>query len=553
VDVVELTGAKAIAAGNAHTCAVVDAGVKCWGSNDEGQIGDGNKGYDKDVHKPTDVKDLGAVAQIELGSQAGCARLESGEIRCWGYNNYTAQLLGTGSEEEFVVPPAPVKGLADAVDVSVGYNLACAVRRTGAVACWGEGGRGQLGIGEREKQFGPNEVAADAKALSPAPAQPFAFPPAEGVAVHVVPHIAQGYDHVCGVTAEGRVLCFGDGGSGQLGVGSTQGLPSNLGRVVPGITDAIQVSAAMQRTCVLRANGQVACWGDLGYANTSLPMPIDGITDAVEVSVGGSAYGLVACVRHVDRTVSCWGQNNSGELGNDTREASETPVKIPGLEDAAQLAVSLSTVCVRRESGKVACWGSNYYGELGNDSEEGSYVPADVPRLSRVTDLTASTGNVCAVAGGQVQCWGSNGDGQIGNGKVDADNPVRKPTAAAGVRNAVRVSTGDTSCAVLRDGKVMCWGDNAFGQVGIADTETDEVTRARALDLQDPTVAGFGAYVMYGCGRLHCCGLHADGHVSCTGTTPINGGADFFGLNAVHSAFPVAAPGIQFPATTPAQ
>jgi alpha-tubulin suppressor-like RCC1 family protein len=237
-------------------------------------------------------------------------------------------------------------------------------------------------------------------------------------------------------------------------------------------------------------------------------------------------------------------------LGNGGRDDSLTPVKVEGLTGVAQIAVSLSTVCARLESGKVSCWGSNYKGEVGNGSEESARTPVEVPRLSRVTDLSGGGYNFCVVAGGNVSCWGGNDRGQVGNGQVDGENPARSPSQVRGPRNAVRVFVGTSgACALQRDGKMLCWGFNSFRQLGVGAETEDNVTRPTVVDLAaDETVKGFGNYVSLSCGRVHCCGLHVDGHVSCAGRTPINGGSDFFGLQSVSSPFPVPAPGIQFPA-----
>jgi alpha-tubulin suppressor-like RCC1 family protein len=311
----------------------------------------------------------------------------------------------------------------------------------------------------------------------------------------------------------------------------------------------------MTTTCARRANGEVACWGSLVGTASSLPLPVAGLTDVAEVAVGGGADAFYACALKADGTVWCWGGNNSGQCGTGERsnENIETPVQVAGLEGVVQVALGYSTGCARLESGKVSCWGSDYNEALGNGDGEDSYAPVEVPRLARVTHLAGYGYNFCAVTANKLQCWGDNSEGQIGNGKADREAPAASPTAAAGVSNVALADTGwGTTCAVQKNGKAMCWGANAFGQTGHNEAETDYVTRGWAvLNEQDETVKGFGGYVIIDCGRNFCCGLHVDGHISCMGSTPINGGDDFFGVGVSRSTFPIAAGGIQFAPPAP--
>jgi alpha-tubulin suppressor-like RCC1 family protein len=544
VTVQGIAGATAIDAGGSHSCAVVGGGVRCWGSNGYGQLGDGREEGNSGV--PVEVPGLTDVSALALGLHRSCAIASSGQVQCWGYNNYTAQLLGVGvSDVRNVVRPAPVTGLGDAAALSIGDNHACAVRRGGQLSCWGNGLR--MGDGQTTAAHEPRVIANAIELMTAEASVPATFAPTAGVEVAVRPHVASGSHHVCGVLADGRVRCFGPNVDGQLGIGSTEAVPASNERTVPGLTDVTQVAAYGSRTCARRANGRVACWGTLGtFDATSLPIAIDGVEDAAEVAVGGD----MTCARHATGAVSCWGQNNAGQLGNGTRNASTTPVPVSELTDATALALGSSTACAIRASGAVSCWGSGSYGQLGNGATDSSTTPVAVTGLAGATAIAAGGSFFCAAhRQGRVSCWGSNRKGQIGDGRSGDEGNATAPVEVAGLRDVVSVGAGlDTVCALRRNGTGVCWGASSFGQTGHGEA-VDIVPRPQAVMATDPTVQTFAPPVQVVGGWNYMCALHRDGHVSCAGSTPLGGSGGFFGLANVRSANPVPAPDLVFPAT----
>ena len=158
-------------------------------------------------------------------------------------------------------------------------------------------------------------------------------------------------------------------------------------------------------------------------------------------------------------------------LGSPTFElinqlASSTPSPV------LDVSAGLANTCAVRTDNTVSCWGSNVWGELGNgttNADVGSNVPVPVSNLSTATAVSVGDGHVCALLntgkdGGPVQCWGYNNHGQLGNGTT-ADSSI--PVAVTGITTAMAVSAGSQySCALLKDGSVQCWGDNSVGQLG---------------------------------------------------------------------------------------
>jgi len=207
------SGVAAVVPGGFHTCALMaSGGVKCWGENAFGQLGDGSTG---DSAAPVDVCAAGAtppcsagdgdlltgVVALAAGEEHTCALTSSARVLCWG-DNVTGQLgdgtSGAGNQRSL---PAAVTGLDVDVDaIATGSLHTCALTAVGGVACWGSNFFGQLGNGTTQNSAKP--VAA--LGLS-----------SGGVA------LATGGHHTCALTASGDVKCWGENASGQLGDGTT--------------------------------------------------------------------------------------------------------------------------------------------------------------------------------------------------------------------------------------------------------------------------------------------------------------------------------------------
>jgi alpha-tubulin suppressor-like RCC1 family protein len=195
----QLAGATAIATAESHSCAIVAGGaVKCWGKNSEGQLGNGSI---NESLLPTSLDSLAGAVQIVAASRFTCARLGSGQVNCWGAN--TLGQLGTGSPNTAPNPSPAITNVSDAISIWVGYEHACAVRRTGSVVCWGAAGSGQVGSGS---------VPEDASIPRPTAV----------VGVSDALDLSTGGYHSCATTRSGAVLCWGTNSLGQLGNGTTQ-------------------------------------------------------------------------------------------------------------------------------------------------------------------------------------------------------------------------------------------------------------------------------------------------------------------------------------------
>lgn len=136
-----------VAVGSRHNCAIRESGqAVCWGSNSNGQLGNGANTFLNPIPGPFAVNGLVDAAWISPGEGHTCAIRASGPTRCWGLNA-SGQLGDDTIVDKFEPTPNSVTGLADAWDVSAGGAHSCAVRETGEALCWGFNIFGQLGDG----------------------------------------------------------------------------------------------------------------------------------------------------------------------------------------------------------------------------------------------------------------------------------------------------------------------------------------------------------------------------------------------------------------------
>jgi LPXTG-motif cell wall-anchored protein len=358
--------------GDYNTCYVLQSGaVKCWGYNGAGNIGDGTT---DDTPVPKDVVGLSGVKSIS-SNQAVCVVMTSTNgVKCWG----SSPENGNASD---LLSPTDVQDLTSGVSmVSVGGTSSCAVLQSGALKCWGLNNWGQLGGGSTDpSSTTPVEVTGLTSGVTSA---------------------SVGGDHACAVVS-GAVKCWGKGSSGQIGDGN----PNNSGSGIPptqvtGLTSGVEaISAGDEFNCALLNTGAVMCWGknsdgQLGDGQGGQGGPGEYALDPVQVT--GLTSGVVAisaglshaCALLSTGEVKCWGSND-GALGNGSDDDSLVPVTVSGL-GAPVKAVSAGSnlTCVLIGTADLRCFGVNYYGEIGDGTTQGSNIPVQVVGLGSAAPPT---------------------------------------------------------------------------------------------------------------------------------------------------------------------
>ena len=549
--VVNITTAVGVAVGKDHSCAVLATGiVQCWGSNGSGQLGVGSSPSASAT--PVTVSGLTSVVSIVAGSGFSCARKSDGTVRCWGTNQFGQ--LGDDTKTGPRFTPVAVSGLVDATKLVAGATHACALRAVGTLVCWGGNGQGQLGTGNTTDRDVPTPVVAMANVTEIAaglrftcaartPGTAFCWGannvgqlgigstsansllPVEALSTLALREIAAGETHACHSRSAGQTFCWGGNSAGQTGVGAvsaSQSQPQN----VRGLA-SLELAAGRKHTCALAANDVVRCWGDnalgqLGNAGTAAALqPAVVIGLAGSVSARRIAAGTNhSCATRADGALACWGRNDSSAIGDGTTTDRLLPTAVrtdglPSFQGFLSVAGGGNHNCALAvtSDGSIlnpgiaiapACWGDNRDGEVDPlDANDFVRTPElSSPRSNRV--LSAGSFHSCAVNGdNRVRCWGNNDSRQLGTPDTTVSlNDIVEVDAVA------TVSGGAHSCLLRADGRILCWGSNGFGQLGNG-TRIDSATPRE--------VGGITTAVALATQRDHNCALLVTGAVVCWG------------------------------------
>ena len=413
-----------------------------------------------------------------------------------------------------------------AIAIDGGHDHTCAVLEDGGVQCWGLNDAGQLGDGTLNPSSTPVDVCATGSG-----------PACEGGSrLEGIVDVAAGFAHTCALTDAGGVLCWGAGGKGQLGDGTTNDHSNPAAVCMNGsgigcsggsaLTGAEAIDAGSLFSCALMSNSGIKCWGSdsdgqLGIG--TLPLMAGGIAGGV-----GPFETLPQDVCDITLVLLSAGQP-SGIFIPCTPVTGFTGVAAGG-----------EHACGLLETGGIKCWGS---GPLGDGTTNDSGLPVDVCTLNIVllplssesepagilctqlggfTDVQAGFRHTCATTeAGGIKCWGRNVHGEIGDGTLnDRTTPVNVCASGSGngcgggalLAGITAVTAGsEYSCAIAAAGDARCWGSNFAGQLGDGTTS----------DRENPVgVSGLpsGVMVISGGSRAdHACAARANGSLSCWG------------------------------------
>ena len=391
------------------------------------------------------------------------------------------------------------------LDVAAGLDYTCALLSGGRVKCWGASLYTGLGVAE-DLGDEPGEMGDDLPFVDLGPGQ-------------VATDLSAGIGHTCALLAGGRVKCWGENGEGELGLGDTQPRgqqPGDMGDELPFVElgagrTVTAISTGNTTTCALLDGGDIKCFGRNGAGQLGLgdkeargdePGEMGDDLPVVDLGAAAEAVAVSAGMNHVcallgSGDIKCWGEGSGGALGQgDTDDRGGAPGQmgdalpvVPLAGPAIAVASGHQFSCAILADSRVQCWGRNGYGELGagdkqsrgdQPNEMGANLPfVDLGSDGAADQISASVTGACVRrVSGRTSCWGENAYGVLGVGDHNhrGDQPGEMGDALPVVELGAGLSAVALSrsylhaCAALSDGSAKCWGFNTSGDLGLGDT-----------------------------------------------------------------------------------
>lgn len=409
-------------------------------------------------------------------------------------------------------------------------DFTCTLLEDSTFRCFGAGTSGQLGTGASA-----NSSRAQAPVIQNS---------TQASALAGGTNIETGENHACAALGGGSIRCWGANASGQLGNGTATSTtaPVTFGSSL-GLTFSPDLALGIAHSCAINEGTGVAlCSGDNTYgqigsgdeASTSTPVSL--IFPLHHRMALGTGF---SCAIDASDLLNCWGSNAYGKLGLRSSDgtALDVPVRVvwnsnsQPLTQVAQVALGVDHGCALLQNGTLACWGSNDSSQVGTGSTTTlSYTGAVEPDIAsvlatgeRIIQIGAGVAHSCALTDlGRVFCWGDSTYGQVGDGvgggSIDVPTEVYRDSTTE-ITNAVALAVGGYhTCILNTTGGTECWGRNDVGQLGDGST-TDRLRPTTATTASQIGIAQMVA------GEKHTCGLKSDGSVVCWGLQLGNGNA----------------------------
>jgi len=518
--------ATMIAAGNIHSCEITSGKAYCWGDNSNGELGN-NSTMTSSV--PVAAWTGGVLSgvtltQITTGTNFSCALSAAGAAYCWGLG--TSGQLGNNTTTSSSVPVAVYTGgvLSGVTLTQITANGAtvCALSAAGAAYCWGAGGSGQLGNN--------TTTAAQSTAV--------AVTTSGALSGTVLTQVIAGGTSTCALTHQGAAFCWGAGGSGQLGNGTTTAAQTTAVKVTTsGVLSGLTltgITVGSNFACALSGVGTAFCWGAGGSGQLGNGSTTAAQTTAVAVTTSGVLLGITltqldagsnsACALSAAGLGYCWGGGAIGQLGNgSTTAAQSTAVAVTATgvlsgQTLSQITVGTTFVCALSNTGADYCWGENSNGQLGNPDTANNFLVA-VAVMSQATMIAAGYNHSCLLRNGKAYCWGDDTYGELGN-NTTTTTPQSTPVAVytGGVLSGltlIQISAGqDWTCALASTGNAYCWGNNSIAVSGDQIALGNNTSTASSIPV---LVSGGLSFTQISVGADFACGLTSAGVAYCWG------------------------------------
>jgi alpha-tubulin suppressor-like RCC1 family protein len=532
-------GASTVVDSGPTGTADADADVAVADADAEAEAPDAEAGSDADATTPD--ADAGPYtgpfpsgAHLAVGDGTACAIDTTGALKCWGggkqltptvvapgttWNEIAAGTSFCGLHTDGTLwcwnpgatPTQPDTGRFFHVTTSDSHS--CAIDPYGALYCWGDNSRGELGVGNEDSLTGLQRVGGTSDWAS----------------------VSAGSYTTCAIKTSGALYCWGSNTWGQVSSGSTFNDVTGPLAVMAGSVFT-EVSAGDDDTCARRDDGALFCWGTLGDAQNKPPKRFDTATDWAYTS----SHGTHDCSLKTGGALYCFGSNTYGQLGTTTATIT-TPGQVAPGTTWTDVAAGEWTTCGRKSDGSVWCWGAGMSGQLGLGAPYGPHLsPTQVSGAWKSVSVEGVT--VCGVRGdGTIACWGltinisptptnflsqapltidtgTNWDSaQVASSTLCArqtDTSLwckanSNPLTAVGL-NVASYSHGEShTCAITAAQALYCWGANDQGQLGLP---LDAGTT-----IASPTQIGSATWTSVSVDYSSSCGTRTDGTAWCWG------------------------------------
>jgi len=421
-----------------------------------------------------------------------CVAKSDGSMYCWGAN--VQGQLGDNTSGINKATPVPVTsmtaGWGPLLSAATGGLHSCAVKGDQSLWCWGNGSLGQLGLGSTSAKIYPFQVGGGS----------------------TYKKVAAGYTFTCAIKNDNTLWCWGSNSYRELGSGSLNSTELNPIQV-SGADTYKDVFAGYRHACGITTFDELKCWGDNSYAQASGNGSVSPYVTTPTLVDPGVSYSKAAlgsyhtCGITAAGALKCWGQNTSGQIGDNTTADKLLPTMI-FTSDITDIAAGGTHTC-GIHLGDLKCWGSNSSGQLGIGTTANRLIPDLVG--GSVAAVAAGAMHTCALLNdNSLKCWGQNTYSQIGTGKEDT---VRSMTLVE--TNYSEISQAENhSCGVTSSGAVRCWGTNTYGQVGdgtLFPRSSPVVIIPNGVS--HVVTASHATCAVYTSGKLQCWGYNINGRL----------------------------------------
>ena len=498
----------AVAAGGSSSFALkADGTLWAWGENAKGQLGDGTVTAKSLVPVLVLNKSSngGRYVAISAGAEHTLALQADGSLWTWGSNQY-GQIAQSPADTAAHSTPVQI-GEDNWTGIAAGGSHSLAIRADGTLWAWGNNVKGQLGLGVTDvtAHIAPVKVGTDQDWAS----------------------LSAGDLHTLATKRNGTLWAWGKNLNGQLGDGYNTDLnkPTQIKFFSDStdITDIVAVAAGASHSLALKANGEIYGWGvnlsgQLGDGTTvGSFIPFSVGMDAIGSWVGTEPGGQFTAARRSDGTLWTWGDNASGQLGDNSLTPRTAPAMVGAATNWVAQATGWDHTVALQADGTLWAWGNNSSGQLGDNTTSSSPAPKQITVANNWAAVAAGDFHTLALkADGTLWAWGDNASGQLGDGTTTMKSvPVQINTGIGGHWVAIAAG-GSHSMALQSDGTLWSWGDNSYGQLGDpalgAGSNPPFISTPKQIVNFVPPTTGYNSnWVAIAAGFNHSLALQADG------------------------------------------